>query len=55
MADKDAAAGWDISVEPFYNAQLPGQSENAFYKTAIDDLLGSISSVKDLAEHPESS
>jgi hypothetical protein len=38
VADKDSVAGWDISVESFYEAQLPDQSDHAVYETAIDDL-----------------
>ena len=38
VADKDSIAGWDISVEAFYQAQMPGQSDHAVYEIAMDDL-----------------
>lgn len=38
VADKDSVAGWDISVESFYEAQMPDQSDGAVYETAIGDL-----------------
>ena len=38
VADKDSVSGWDISVEPFYEAHLPGQSDHAVCEIAIDDL-----------------
>jgi hypothetical protein len=38
VADKDSVAGWDMSVESFYEAQLLDQPDHAVYETAIDDL-----------------